>query len=136
MPWSGQWTTSLPAHAELEITLRPDCVDMASDEDGSLTKIYMVNVTRAASDDATLSALSLADSNGAAVDLTPATFDPAVSDYTASVASDMECATVTAARSRAGATVLIITAGGTDAADTATVDLSQGDNFIKVMVTA
>ncbi len=37
--------------------VRPDCVDLASDEDGNRTKIYMVNVTRAASDDATLSAL-------------------------------------------------------------------------------
>ena len=35
VPWSDQWTTSLPAHAELEIMVRPDCVDIAPDEAGN-----------------------------------------------------------------------------------------------------
>ncbi|MCY4417568.1 MAG: cadherin-like beta sandwich domain-containing protein, partial [Chloroflexi bacterium] len=133
----GAADDSVAGQADYDLAVGDNLVKaMVTSEDGSRTKIYMVNVTRAASDDATLSVLSLADSNGAAVDLTPATFDPAVSDYTASVASDMESATVTATRNHAGASVLIITSGGTEAAESSAVDLSPGDNFIKVMVTA
>ncbi len=133
----GAADDSVTGQADYDLTVGDNLVKaMVTSEDGNRTKIYMVNVTRTGSHDATLSALSLVDTNGAAVDLVPATFDPTVSDYTASVASEMESATVAATKNHAGAAVLINTAGGTDAADTSAVDLSPGDNFVKVMVTA
>ena len=73
----GPADDSVAGQADYDLAVGDNLVKaMVTSEDGNRTKIYMVNVTRAASDDATLSVLSLADSNGAAVDLTPATLRP------------------------------------------------------------
>ena len=109
---------------------------MVTSQDGNRTKIYMVSVTRQASDDATLSGLTVSDSQGADVALVPASFDPDTLDYTARVANSVDSATVAVTKNHAGAAVLIIVGDGTDASESVTLDLNPGDNFVKVMVTA
>ena len=101
-------------------------------EDGETTKTYTVTVTRAetpppASTDATLSGLTLSD-----VDI--GTFDPATSDYTASVENDVTETTVTATTNDDGATY-VVRLDSTEDAD-GTVALAVGDNAVSVVVTA
>ena len=57
-------------------------------------------------------------------------------NYTASVDFGVDSATVSVSKNHGGASVLMITADGTQAAETATIDLAPGDSFIKIMVTA
>ena len=109
---------------------------MVTAEDGVTAQIYMVIVTRAASNDATLSGLTLADSNASAIALTPA-FASATTNYTATVAGNIDAVTLTAAKNHSGATVQFIEPDGTTTtAGTATVSLAVGENLVKVMVTA
>ena len=95
----------------------------------------------AASPDATLSALALADDEGGAVTLNEP-FDPVGTAYTASVASSVRRITVTPAVSHANATVEYLDGDGAALADADTgtdgfqVDLEAGDNVIGVRVTA
>ena len=99
-------------------------------EDGQTTKTYTVTVTRAAppaSDDATLSSLSLSG-----IDI--GTFDPATTTYTASVGNEMEQTTVTPTVNDDGASYVVKLDGAEDA--DGTVDLAVGDNAIAVEVTA
>ena len=111
--------------------------------DTTTTKTYTVVVTRAVSpaEDATLSALALADTGGAAVALSPA-FAPATESYIASVGSAVDEITITPTTSVNGATVAYLDAGDSaisDADSTATgqqVALTLGANTIKVKVTA
>ena len=35
MPWPTFWPSPWPANRELQVMLRPDCVDIAPDENGS-----------------------------------------------------------------------------------------------------
>ena len=129
--------TTSPNEAAFDLDVGSNLVKvMVTSSDASRTKIYMAVVARAASTDATLSALTLTDSASTAISLTPATFDAATVDYTATVASDVASATVSATTTHDGASVQIITADGTTAGASATVDLDPGDNFIKLMVTA
>ena len=133
----GADDTSTPGEAGYELEVGNNLVKaMVTSPDANRVKIYMVNVARAASDDATLVSLSLADANATMIALNPATFDADTTEYTASVAGDIDSATVTVAANHSGASVLIITAAGSEAAKSATVDLPPGDTFIKVMVTA
>ena len=98
-------------------------------EDGETTANYTVTVTRAASSsgDATLSALTLSGLNIGA-------FNPATTDYTASVANDVTETAVTATANDEGATYVIKLDGAADA--DGTVELAVGANFITVEVTA
>ena len=92
-------------------------------------------------EDATLSALALADTGGTAVALSPA-FAPATESYIASVGSAVDEITITPTTSVNGATVAYLDAGDnaiSDADTTATgqqVALTVGANTIKVKVTA
>ena len=79
------------------------------------------------STDATLSDLAL---SGVAF----GTFDPATTGYTASVANDVERATVTATTNDDGATY-VVQLDGVDDAD-GTVELAVGENTVSVVVTA
>ena len=112
---------------------------MVTAEDGVTANIYMVSVTRAdpnSIDDATLSALTLEESAGDAVQFTPA-FDRATGDYSATVAYDVDAVQVVATRNHGGAAVQIIEEDGTTTtADAATVSLDYGENLVKAMVTA
>ena len=97
--------------------------------DGQAARTYTVTVTRAEppSADATLSSLALSG-----IDF--GVFDPATTEYTASVASDVTETTVTAAVNDGGATY-VVQLNGVDDAD-GTVELAVGDNTVSVVVTA
>ena len=82
---------------------------------------------RLPSSDATLSGLALSGVNIGA-------FDPATSDYTASVGNHVTETTVTATANDGGATYSVKLGGAADA--DGTVDLAVGDNAISVVVTA
>ena len=70
--------TSTPGEAGYDLEVGNNLVKvMVTSEDGNRVKIYMVNVIRTPSDDATLSDATLTDSSGTAIDLSPATFNPA-----------------------------------------------------------
>ena len=94
-----------------------------------------------ASDDTTLSALELADSDGSAVALSPV-FASGTSTYTASVVNAVGRVTVTPTTTDANATVDFLDGsdGARTDADTGTdgfqVDLDVGENVIGVKVTA
>jgi hypothetical protein len=91
-------------------------------EDGSTKKEYIVEVTRAASSDATLSGLSLSG-----VTLSP-TFDEDTLTYVSSVTNDVKSTIVAAATNDETATI------STD--DLGSKPLSVGKNIITVTVTA
>ena len=86
------------------------------------------------SDDATLSALALADLSSAPVALTPQ-FISETTAYIASAANSVGYITITPAKSHNGAQVTV-TANGASTPDTGTADLTVGDNLITVTVTA
>ena len=86
------------------------------------------------SDDATLSALALADLSSVPVALTPQ-FISETTAYTASAANSVGYITITPAKSHNGAQVTV-TANGASTPDTGTADLTVGDNLITVTVTA
>ena len=85
------------------------------------------------SDDATLSALSLA--GDAAIILTPA-FEPATTGYTAEVANTVESISLTAQANHDGASVSTMDADDASIPDTAQIDLEYGENIISIVVTA
>ena len=97
--------------------------------DGETTMTYAVSVTRAASSDATLSALSLSG-----IDI--GTFAGGTTAYAASVGHDVTSATVTATANDAGASVTIADADGSTTDAARTVALAVGENAITVTVTA
>ena len=86
------------------------------------------------SDDATLSALALADLSRATVALTPQ-FISETTAYTASAANSVGSIMITPAKSHNGAQITV-TANGASTPDTGTADLTVGDNLITVTVTA
>ena len=99
-------------------------------EDGQTSRTYTVTITRAdapPSDDARLSTLALSG-----IDI--GNFDPATTDYTASVGNDVEQTKVTATTKDGGATYIVKLAGVEDA--DGTVALAVGANAVSVEVTA
>ena len=96
-------------------------------EDDSTTQTYTVTVTRAASTDATLSALTLSG-----IDF--GTFAPGTTSYSAQVANSVSQTTVTPTVNHSGASY-VIKRGGVKDVD-GIVSLSVGSNVITVEVTA
>ena len=129
--------TSAPDEATVELPFGITLIKaMVTAEDGTTVRIYKVHVTRAGSNDATLSAFDLSDAGGAGIDLTPA-FDPATLLYTVTVPSLVDSVTLSTAKSHAGASVVVLTEPATTSApDEATVDLAFGSTLIKAMVTS
>ena len=128
--------TSAPDEATVDLAFGSTLIKaMVTAQDDKTVLIYMVNVTRAGSNDATLSAFDLSDAGGAGIDLTPA-FDPAITVYSVTVPSLVDSVTLTTAKNHAGASVVVLTQSGTSAPDEATVDLAFGSTLIKAMVTA
>ena len=112
-------------------------------DDDTTTLTYTVTVQRPAPlEDATLSGLSLTDGGGAPVALAPA-FGPGFFDYAATVAGTATRITIVPTATNAGATVAY-TDGNDAALDDADgdatnghqVDLAEGENVVKVVVTA
>ena len=124
------------------VQVKPESIDLGDEEDGQLDagdndctvvansrhddiECYTVTVTRAEdSMDASLTSLSLMDSDGMAIDLMPM-FASDMMDYTATVASDVDMVTVSA----------MAIPGATVSGD-GMHDLMEGENTITVTVTA
>ena len=102
--------------------------------DASL-RIQVTGSDVAASTDATLSALTLTDADGAAVALVPAAFSPTHLTYTTSVAYAQSPVTVSATKNDDTAADPVIKLGGV-VDDDGVVDLAVGSNTITVEVTA
>ena len=106
---------------------------MVTAQDGMTTETYTVTVNRAAetaSDDATLSALTLSG-----VTFTP-TFGPGITGYTADVGNGVSATTVTATTNHASATVVITPADADSNTAGHQVNLGMGDTEITAEVTA
>ena len=90
------------------------------------------------STDATLSALTLADNNNAAVALVPATFAPETTTYTASVANGVASVTVILTKGDPGASTEVSVDTGASGGNTASevIALAVGENLISIIVTA
>ena len=112
-------------------------------DDRITTLTYTVTVQRpAASEDATLSRLSLTDGGGAPVALAPV-FASGVFDYAATVAGTTTWVTIAPMATNAGATVAYTDGDGTalddadgDANNGHQVNLAEGANVVRVVVTA
>ena len=87
------------------------------------------------SDDATLTGLALADSNGNTISLGE-TFVPATTTYTASVANGIGTVTLTATKNDSNATVVIANDNNTGTPGVAELNLIVGSNTLTVTVTA
>ena len=98
-------------------------------EDGVTTKTYTVTVTRAASTDATLSALTVNPKNIIG-------FEADRAYYETGVASTVETATITATPNHANATVAITPSDADAVTDGHQVSLSAGRNAVTITVTA
>ena len=109
--------------------------------DGVTTLTYTVTVQRpASSEDATLSGVSLTDGGGAPVALAPG-FGPGFFDYVATASSATMRVTLVPTATDAAATVAYTDGDGTaladaDPANGHQVDLAEGENVVKVVVTA
>ncbi|QYR21853.1 cadherin-like beta sandwich domain-containing protein [Paenibacillus sp. sptzw28] len=99
-------------------------------QDGTTTKTYSLNVTRAAGTNADLSNLALSSGS-----LSPA-FASGVQSYTASVANNVTSVTVTPTASDLNATLTVNGKAVASGAASAAIPLSVGDNRIDVLVTA
>ena len=108
---------------------RTDIAVTVTAADGETTATYTVAVTRAASSDATLSALSLSG-----IDIGP--FDAATLNYAASVGHQVSSTTVNAVAADAAATVTIADGDDSSEGTSRIVSLSVGWNEVSVSVTA
>ncbi len=99
-------------------------------QDGITTSTYTVTVTRAASSDATLSALSLSTGT-----LSP-TFTSGTTSYTATVANSVTSITVMPTRTQANATITVNGTSVNSGSASGAISLTVGSNTITVIVTA
>ena len=126
--WSGGATYVVTAADEGKyIRVQVSFTDDAGNEESLMGEYLEVLVRASTSTDATLSGLALSGVN-------IGTFDPATTEYTASVGSDVEETTVTATVNDDGASYVVKLDGATDQDET--VSLSVGSNVIAVEVTA
>lgn len=127
---SGQPATAGTASYTVALNFGTNLVPVVvTAADGVTTKTYNLSITRAASGDANLSALSLSSGT-----LNPA-FSAAVTSYTANVPNTVTSVQVTAVAA-AGATLLINGAPVASGTPSAPINLNVGVNNISVMVTA
>jgi len=99
-------------------------------QDGTTTGTYTVNVTRAASNVSTLSALALSSGT-----LSP-TFASGTTSYSTSVANAVTSITVTPTRTEANATITVNGTAVTSGSASGAISLNVGLNPITVVVTA
>jgi uncharacterized repeat protein (TIGR02543 family) len=126
---NGTAVTSGSASGSITLNVGANTITViGTSQDGSTTSTYTITVTRAGSNDATLSALTLSSGT-----LSP-TFVSATTSYTVSVANSVSTLTLTPTVTQANATtVQYIGANGTTSF---TGSLSVGSNVIRVVVTA
>ena len=127
---NGTAVTSGSASAPIALSVGANTITVLVTAQDGTTKTYTVSVTRAASSDATLSALALSSGT-----LSP-TFDAATTTYSATVANATTSLTVTPTVSQANATVKVNATAVTSGSASASIALSVGANTITVTVTA
>ena len=103
---------------------------------GSFDAALLINIKGFASTDATLSGLALEDRHGAPIGLTPATFSPNRSNYTAEVFNRTASAKLTATTTSSAATVVIENDDDSSTPKEAELGLAVGSNTLRVTVTA
>ena len=103
---------------------------------GSSNAALLINIKGFASTDETLSGLALEDRHGAPIALTPATFSPNRSNYTAAVFNRTASAKLTATTTSSAATVVIENDDDSSTPNEAELGLAVGSNTLRVTVTA
>ncbi|MFZ4797764.1 MAG: beta strand repeat-containing protein, partial [Bacteroidia bacterium] len=134
----GSYTslTSGVASSSLALNVGSNTIDVrVTAQDGTTIKTYSTTVTRANSNDANLSAMTLSSGT-----LSPV-FSSGTISYTASVVNATSSITITPTSSDAGATIQVRVNGGTFASVTSgnasgSLNLDPGSNTIDVKVTA
>ncbi|WP_411345859.1 cadherin-like beta sandwich domain-containing protein [Paenibacillus sp. WLX1005] len=99
-------------------------------QDGSTTKTYTIIVTRAASANATLSALSIS-----AGTLAP-TFSSTTTNYSSNVTNSTTSTTITPTSSDSNATITVNGTATTSGSSSSSIPLAVGTNTVQVAVTA
>ena len=133
--FSPEWLTanaSTLSAANFETTLPEDAMVSACLR--TATQVCPGGTTTTSSD-ASLSALALAESGGAAISLTPS-FATGTTTYLASVANGIDTVTLTATKNDSNATVVITDDDVTSTPGVAELDLDVGSNTLTVTVTA
>ena len=128
--------TSGSASSSLSLNVGSNTIDVTvTAQDGSTTKTYTITVTRAASTNADLSALTISSGT-----LSPS-FVSGTTAYTASVSNGTTSVTVTPTKSDANAAIQVRVNGGSYASVTSgsassSLSLNVGSNTIDITVTA
>jgi len=128
---NGAAVTSGSASSAIPLTVGTNPITvLVTAQDKTTTQTYTINVTRAASSNATLGSLTISNGSLGTV------FSPATSGYTASVGNAVSSITITPATGDPNATVKVngtaVTSGGTSSG----IPLNVGSNTIAVLVTA
>jgi uncharacterized repeat protein (TIGR02543 family) len=128
---NGTAVTSGSASGSIALNVGSNTITVVvTAQDGSTTKSYSVDVTRAGSADATLSSLALSTGT-----LSP-TFSSGTESYTVSVVNSVTSVMVTPARTQANATITVNGTAVTSGSASGSISLNVGSNTITVVVTA
>ncbi|MDM5179578.1 cadherin-like beta sandwich domain-containing protein [Massilia sp. DJPM01] len=128
---NGVATTSGNASGAIALAVGANTITtIVTAQDGSTTKTYTVTVTRAASSNNDLSALSLSSGT-----LSPA-FNPAATSYAASISAGVSSITVTPTVADATASVTVNGVAVTSGAASGAIAMNPGNNTVTVVVTA
>jgi hypothetical protein len=128
---NGTAVTSGSASGAIPLAVGSNTISIVvAAQDGTTKSTYTVTVTRAASADATLSALSLSQGT-----LSPS-FASGTTAYTASVANGVSSLTVTPTATQADATIKVNGTAVTSGSASGAIPLAVGANTISVVVTA
>ena len=133
---AGAVETGNTSVAEYSLVLGDNLIEIeVTSAIGNEVRLYTVIVTVPVSTDATLNSLELRHAKGGAIDLTPS-FDPSITEYTASVSYRDVSVRLTAVNNHPGASVVVISPDGKSAPDSKNAKLSLGDNLLQAVVTA
>ena len=128
---NGTAVTSGSASGAISLNVGSNTITVVvTAQDGTTTTTYTVTVTRATSEVATLSGLTLSTGT-----LSP-TFAPATTSYTASVLNATTSITVTPTRTQADATITVNGTAVTSGSASSAISLNVGANTITVVGTA
>ena len=130
---SGSYTsvTSGSDSGSLSLNVGTNTIEiLVTAQDGTTSKLYTLTVTRAGSNDSSLTALTLSTGT-----LAP-TFSSGTTSYTAIVSNATSSITVTPTRNDSNATISIGGVSVTSGSASGSISLNVGENSISVLVTA
>jgi len=128
---NGTLVTSGSASSSISLAVGTNTITVVvTAQDGVTTKTYTTTVTRVASSDATLSAMTISSGT-----LSP-TFASGTTSYTASVTNSVSSITLTPTRNQANATITVNGTAVTSGSASGSISLSVGSNTITTIVTA